>query len=833
VVLSLERDQLLREAAATSEAGNYAHSLTLIDQALICSPGDAELIFSRATTLYDCGRFREARDTSLRAQSLGFSSRALYLQLGWASLFTADLRSAENWMRNAVAVQPTTAKAMLGLASALHAQRRLSEAAAALEESLALDPNDFDALTQMGGCKLDQGDPVAAEQFFRKAIVADGARPGAWANLAVALGAGRQDRVQEAIDALDRAGALEAKTGVNVDSFIGMAVNLRDEGRIAEVLELYEANLARHPAAIAHYNYALGLQACGRLRESWTHFEFRWLTDPIVSMRPAFAKPAWAGQDLRGKTILVRTELGFGDVFQFCRYVPELKPLGANVVLQVRAGLEQLMSGLSGIDRVMATTEPPPAFDYYAHLLSLPRAFGTDVDTIPARTPYLRANPALIEAWALRLDPQKGSLRVGLVWGGNPTQSRDRYRTMPLRLLTQLFDIEGVQFNSLQKGPPADQIAAFAQKQKLFDFAAQLNDFADTAAMISQLDLVICVDTSVAHLAGALGKPVWVMLPEPPYWWWSGSSERSPWYPTMRLFRQKERGDWGDVVERVKAALEERVAAGGMGGEAEAKGSVAVAALRPVQALPREAPGHRPGFSAVAECRHGILQYLPDEPLLGDAIGWYGEYREAELTLLGRLIGAGSTVMEVGAGIGAHAVFLGRLLGDDGHLFLYEGRPVVKRILQQNLGANRIGNYTLMRRMLGRSGETAPDATAGMVTETLDELRLERLDWLKSNEAVPALDVLAGAGDTLWRLRPRLLLAASSEAEVSAIAERVKEFGYRCWRMAMPLYNPDNFNRREADIFSGRLAWSVLAIPEEIEIDLALDQRPVIIVPLA
>jgi len=387
----------------------------------------------------------------------------------------------------------------------------------------------------------------------------------------------------------------------------------------------------------------------------------------------------------------------------------------------------------------------------------------------------------------------------------------------------------------LQKGPPADQIAALAQKQKLFDFAAQLNDFADTAAMISQLDLVICVDTSVAHLAGALGKPVWVMLPEPPYWWWSGSSERSPWYPTMRLFRQKERGDWGDVVERVKAALEERVAAGGMGGEAEAKGSVAVAALRPVQALPREAPGHRPGFSAVAECLHGILQYLPDEPLLGDAIGWYGEYREAELELLGRLIDPGSTVMEVGAGIGAHAVFLGRLLGDDGHLFLYEGRPVVKRILQQNLGANRIGNYTLMRRMLGRPGKTTPstgEATA-VVSETVDELRLERLDWLKSNEAVPALDVLAGAGDTLWRLRPRLLLAASSEAEVSAIAERVKEFGYRCWRMAMPLYNPDNFNRREADIFSGRLAWSVLAIPEEIEIDLALDQRPVIIVPLA
>jgi hypothetical protein len=283
----------------------------------------------------------------------------------------------------------------------------------------------------------------------------------------------------------------------------------------------------------------------------------------------------------------------------------------------------------------------------------------------------------------------------------------------------------------------------------------------------------------------------------------------------------------------VKAALEERVAAGGMGSEAEAKESVAVAALRPVEALPRQAPGHRSGFSAVAECRHGILQYLPDEPLLGDALGWYGEYREAELELLGRLIEAGSTVMEVGAGVGAHAVFLGRMLGEGGHLFLYEGRPVVKRILQQNLGANRIGNTTLMRRMLGRPGETTPGAATGGVTETLDELRLERLDWLKSNETVSALEVLAGAEETLWRLRPRLLLAASSEAEVNGIAERVKEYGYRCWRMATPLYSADNFNRREADIFAGRIAWSVLAIPEEIEVDLALDHRSAIIAPLA
>jgi precorrin-6B methylase 2 len=261
-----------------------------------------------------------------------------------------------------------------------------------------------------------------------------------------------------------------------------------------------------------------------------------------------------------------------------------------------------------------------------------------------------------------------------------------------------------------------------------------------------------------------------------------------------------------------------------MGREAETKVEGPVPALQPVLRLPSQAPGHRPGFSAVAECRHGILQYLPDEPDVGDAVGWYGEYLQPQLDLLGGIIAPGSTVMEVGAGIGAHAIYLGRLLGETGHLFLYEARPVVKRILQQNLGANRIGNYTLMRRMLGRGGEAS---------ETLDELRLERLDWLKSNETVASLEVLAGATDTLWRLRPRLLLSAADEAVVSEIAERLKEFGYRCWRMVTPQFNPDNFNRRESDIFSGRIALAVLAIPEEIEIDLALDSRSAIIAPLA
>jgi precorrin-6B methylase 2 len=373
----------------------------------------------------------------------------------------------------------------------------------------------------------------------------------------------------------------------------------------------------------------------------------------------------------------------------------------------------------------------------------------------------------------------------------------------------------------LQKGEAAVEGEAPPPGMELVNLGPELEDFCDTAAVISQLDLVLCVDTAVAHLAGALGKPVWVMLPSPADWRWLEGREDSPWYPTMRLFRQSRRGEWDDVIERVKVALQERLRDGASATVPSAhRGPRALPAPQlPVVALPSQAPGHRPGFSAVAECRYGILQYLPDEVLIGDSLGWYGEYLQPQLDLLGRLIRPGATVLEVGAGVGGHALFLAATIGEGGHLFLYESRPVVRRILQQNLGANRVTNITLMRRTLGATGEAADRGA-----ETLDELQLERLDWLKINGSVSALEVLAGGAETLWRLRPLLFLAAQDEPSLTALVSRAQAFSYRCWRMETALFNPQNFNRRDADIFSGRTALALLAIPEEIDVDVALDE---------
>jgi FkbM family methyltransferase len=241
------------------------------------------------------------------------------------------------------------------------------------------------------------------------------------------------------------------------------------------------------------------------------------------------------------------------------------------------------------------------------------------------------------------------------------------------------------------------------------------------------------------------------------------------------------------------------------------------------------------GFSAVAETRMGLLQYLPDEPVVGPSITWYGEHLHQQLLLLTRIVRPGAVVMEVSAGIGAHSVVLANAVGAQGHLFLYESRKNMQPILRQNLAANRITNVTIMKRALGRPTAVAPDVLDAAAvapntihqshnsTETLDELQLDRLNWLRINDGSVALHVLEGATDTLWRLRPAMFITAGDETMLTALKNRVLEFSYRCWRMESDLFNPDNFNRRDTDIFFGRTALALLAMPEEIDVGVALD----------
>ena len=295
-----------------------------------------------------------------------------------------------------------------------------------------------------------------------------------------------------------------------------------------------------------------------------------------------------------------------------------------------------------------------------------------------------------------------------------------------------------------------------------------MHDDGDTAAAISQLDLVLSVDTSVAHLAGAMGKPVWLMLPKAADWRWLENREDSPWYPTMRLFRQRVQGEWSEVVERVGAALQ---ALTNGDKSLPAANIAAPATLTPAVAQSTNASGRREGMSAVAATRMGALQYLPDEPLVGDSLQWYGELLQPQLDLLVPMLRPAATVMEVGAGVGVHALALADATGNEGHLMLYETRPVARQILRRNLTVNRVANATLMRGTLagGASGQTS--------RESLDDLQLDRLDLLKVSAATVVLDVLAGAVATLWRLRPSLFLAAEDEGALARTTALVREYG--------------------------------------------------------
>jgi len=298
----------------------------------------------------------------------------------------------------------------------------------------------------------------------------------------------------------------------------------------------------------------------GRLEAGWKEYEWRWQTTQLSGRARDFLAPLWDGTAIEDRTILLHAEQGFGDTLQFCRYVP-LIACGARIILEVQAPLVRLLSRLPGVTQIVAHGDGLPPFDLHCPLLSLPRAFGTTLDTIPAVTPYLSADPALAANWHERL-AGLDDLRIGLVWAGSQRLNRpeeaafDRRRSIALDAMAPLGEASGVSFISLQKDELAAQAIHPPHEMRLHDFTADLHDFEDTAALIVNLDLVISVDTSVAHLAGALGKPVWLLNRFDTCWRWLLNRDDSPWYPTLRQFRQPGPGDWNSMIREVRDALQ-------------------------------------------------------------------------------------------------------------------------------------------------------------------------------------------------------------------------------------------------------------------------------------
>ena len=336
----------------------------------------------------------------------------------------------------------------------------------------------------------------------------------------------------------------------------------RQVGRADEAQASYRAALSLRPDnANCHAALGLALLLAGDFEAGWEEYEWRWRARGMVGERNRFPVPSWNGDPIGDRTILLHAEQGHGDTLQFCRYVPQIAST-ARTVLEVQPPLARLLSRMPGPIVTVAGGDPLPAFDLHCPLMSLPRATGTTITTIPGTTPYLAADPADIVRWRARLAGLSG-LRVGLCWagGGDADPLTDARRSIALEMLSPLAEISGVSFVSLQKGRPAAQATNPPGGMTLHDFTDELNDFADTAALIDCLDLVISVDTAVAHLAGALDKPVWLLNRFDSCFRWLLSRDDSPWYPRLRQFRQPTPGDWSRVVGRARDALQ-RLAAG-------------------------------------------------------------------------------------------------------------------------------------------------------------------------------------------------------------------------------------------------------------------------------
>ena len=444
------------------------------------------------------------------------------------------------------------------------------------------------ALFHLGAEQLQQQDHAAAEQSFRQALVLDPQFAEAHANLgylcdlagalveaeahyrrAQALAPGNatihlnlgallalQKRHAEAEACYAAALALEPQSSAVWSNLGVLKLNLKEEDTADACLR--QAIVLDPQNRKARFNLAYLQLRLGQFEEGWALFEAR---DWYRAMEQRFEFPRWQGEALQGQALLLTYEAGHGDVIQFCRYVPLLKARGAGpITLLCHPALKRLMHSLQGLDAVRGFDEPhqhSPAYAYWLPLLSLPFHRGTRADTVPAQLPYLQAEPALCAQWSRHL-PATRALRVGLVWKGNPQFENDSDRSLPhLRNLAPLWQVAGVQFISLQKGAGEDEAAQCHAQQPLTDLGAGMQDFADAAALVAQLDLVIAVDTAMAHLAGAMGRPCWLLLPwYMTDWRWGAQGSTSVWYPKiMRLFRQGADGDWAPVLAEVAQAL--------------------------------------------------------------------------------------------------------------------------------------------------------------------------------------------------------------------------------------------------------------------------------------
>ena len=538
-----------------------------------------------AVGLHQQGRLRDAEKLYTRAlKAAPDNFDALHL-LGLIKAQNGQMGEAYRLMSAALKINPDAPDALINIANVLHALKRDTEALACLDRALVTRPDDLEALLYRANALSALNRPQEALAGFDAVLVRDPVRGDARLNRGSVLAT--MGRHAQALSDFD---AILAQAPNHIEALYNRGTALLELNRPTEALTALERALSqapkhvqawnnrgralqtlnRHDDAVAsfekaialdkdyadaRFNLALSLLTLGDLRRGFAEYEWRWKRGGMHDARRGYRGRLWLGEfPLGQRTILLSAEQGLGDTIQFVRYAPLLARAGAKVALEVQTELKALLGGVDGIASCHARGETLPAYDVYCPLGSLPLALKTEPSSIPADIPYLRADDAYVSKWRPAIEALPG-MRVAFAWAGHARHPNDRNRSLDLKLLEPLFGIEGVSFISIQRELRDDDAALLAQHANVTHLGAGLADMADTAAVVALADLTIAVDTSVVHLAGAMGRDVWVLLPFSPDWRWTLTGTHSPWYPQARLFRQPAPGDWPSVIAATRDAL--------------------------------------------------------------------------------------------------------------------------------------------------------------------------------------------------------------------------------------------------------------------------------------
>ncbi len=529
-------------------AGDLENAIALIHHATELAPDYLSPLVNLGNALQAAGRLEDAVNTFEKAMALDPNSAEAANNLASALNELARFDRALEVAESAIKINPSIVDLHINRGNALLGLERAEEALESYHLALEENPAHGVAWYNMGNAYADLERYDEAYEPYRKAVDLDRGNAEKHYNLANTLL--RLDRFAEAVESFSK--AIEIRPEY-IDAHCNMASALQSLGRTDEAIGNLSRALESEPeSSDLHWNLALAMLQHGDYQNGWKEYEWRWQTPTFADFKRDFGKPEWNGEDLDGKTILIHAEQGFGDAIEFVRYAPLVARRGGRVVLECRSQLNRLFSTIEGVSTVVNLGDPLPEFDIHIPLMSLPRAFETTLETIPDGSRYLSA-PAGVPVDS-RIAEASG-LKVGFAWAGSPTRVDNRKRSCDLDWFKSLFAVPGTSFFSLQVGKFQKQLDQLGEDSGIVDLAPDLGDFADTAAAIQVLDLIISVDTSVLHLAGALGKPTFAVMSRPTGFLWMNERNDTPWYPTVRLFRQPEPGNWQDVFNDVKDEL--------------------------------------------------------------------------------------------------------------------------------------------------------------------------------------------------------------------------------------------------------------------------------------